>query len=98
MYSNLIDGLAAKATIKRVKTTSSTLTFLSTATPTAIIVTDAGVCPRPFAPTDVMAKVKEYVLGGGTVILGCDFCGSITPPDMNAFWSTYFDLPWKFGD
>ncbi|KAF2657026.1 GMC oxidoreductase [Lophiostoma macrostomum CBS 122681] len=99
MYFTLLNSLADKATIKRVKTAASTLTFLATATPAAIIVTDAGGCPRPFAQTPVMAAVKDYLVErGGTVVFGCDFGGSIRPSDMNALWTTYFDLPWKFGD
>ena len=96
MYKRLINTLVSKATIQRASKLNAALNYLSTTTPTRIIITDPGIT-QP-AHSAVLEKVVSYVRDGGIAILAFHFSGSIRPLDLNSFFRSYWNLPWEFGD
>jgi hypothetical protein len=62
-YSSLIDELSSKATLKRAKSASGAITYLSANNPRAIIATDEGLTKSSNA--SVLQKVLSYVNAGG---------------------------------
>ncbi len=95
MYEPLITSLSERARLKRATTARGALNYLGNR-PEVVLVTDPGIT-NP-ANLTVLEKLKDYVYGGGTAILGCTFSSFIGPSDMDAFFQTHFRLPWKFGD
>jgi hypothetical protein len=96
MYAHLIDAIASKATIQRASQRTSALTYLSTNTPTAIIITDPGITKA--AHSAVLEKVISYVRSGGIAIFAGHFSGFIRPTDLDRHFRSPWNLPWQFGD
>jgi hypothetical protein len=96
MYARLIDAIASKATMQRASDPTSAHTYLSTNTPTAIIITDPGITKA--AHSAVLEKVISYVHSGGIAIFACHFSSFIRPTDFNRHFRSDWKLPWKFGD
>ncbi|KAF8894849.1 hypothetical protein BD779DRAFT_1503236 [Infundibulicybe gibba] len=48
--------------------------------------------------TPILKKVVEFTKRGGNVVLGGLFPGAMAPREMNAFFATNWDLPWKMSD
>lgn len=91
MYERLIDTLVSKATIQRASKPTAALNYLSTTTPTRIVVTDPGII-QP-AHSAVLEKVVSYVRDGGIAVLACHFSGFISPLELNPFFRSYWNLP-----
>ena len=67
-YHRLFNANAAKATIKSAEKASEAIEYLTKSPSKAILVTDEGLTmAKHFV---VLAKIKEYVCGGGTVVIG----------------------------
>ncbi|KAI9716442.1 MAG: hypothetical protein M1812_005337 [Candelaria pacifica] len=98
LYSNLVDSLAAKATIKRAVKPQPALTYLTNNTPSAIIVTDPAIVKSKATTNAVRDKVIEYARGGGIVVLATLFSSFVRPDDLSNWFRTSWDLPWESGD
>ncbi len=98
MYSNLVDTVAAKATIERAAKPENAFTYLTNNTPSAIIVTDPAIVKRKPALNTVREKVVDYVRGGGTAILATHFSSFVRPLDLGHWFRASWDLPWQSGD
>jgi hypothetical protein len=96
IYTRLIDAIASKATIQRASQPSSALTYLSTKTPTAIIITDPGITKA--AHSAVLEKVISYVRSGGIAIFAGQFSSFIRPNNLDRHFRSHWNLPWEFGD
>jgi hypothetical protein len=94
-YSSLIDELSSKATLKRAKSASGAITYLSANTPRAIIATDEGLTKSSNA--FVLQKVLSYVNAGGLLIIGLHF-PNFTAMDVFDKFFNKLGLPWKHGD
>ena len=95
-FAQLIDSLADRATLKRGSKPQSTLTFLSSNTPDAILITDPALTKAKFSA--VLDSVKSYVLNGGTVVLAGHFSSFMKPMDIGRWSSSKWGLPWESGD
>ena len=95
-YTRLIDHLASCATLQRASKPTGAINYLSTNTPSAILITDAGVTKRKHAA--VLAKVAEYVRSGGTAVFAGHFSSFVIPSDFNSVFPAQFGLPWQRGD
>ena len=71
-------------------------TKISTHIPGTILVTTADFAKNQHAA--LHTKVVEYARAGGTVIFCGQFSNMITPPNFDAFFASYWSLPWKFGN
>lgn len=96
MYERLIDKLSVHARLQRASKPAGAIKYLSSNTPTAILVTNPGLTEAKHSA--ILDKVLSYVRGGGTVIFCCQFSSFITPDDFDRFFRTKLDLPWEFGD
>ncbi|OAX79036.1 hypothetical protein ACJ72_06648 [Emergomyces africanus] len=96
LYERFLDTLASKAQVQRASKPAGALYYLSSNTPTAIIVTDPGITrPRHSA---VLEKVISYARHGGTVILAAHFTSFIGPDKLNEFFYCRWCLPWRYGE
>ena len=95
-YARLIDHLASRAILQRASKPAGAINYLSTNTPTAILITDAGVTKRKHAA--VLAKVVEFVRSGGTAVFAGHFSSFCRPSDLNSMFPAQFGLPWQNGD
>ena len=95
-YEKLINAIADRGKVQRSTTTGSAVRYLTDNSPSAVIITDAGITEK--ANREVLEKLKAYISNGGTAIFGCNFSSFISPPNMEKLWSLAFDLPWKAGD
>ncbi|KAE9379953.1 hypothetical protein N431DRAFT_432274 [Stipitochalara longipes BDJ] len=94
-YSALIDQISSKANLKRAKTASGALNYLSANTPRAIIATDEGLTKS--SNTSVFEKVLSYVRSGGLLIIGLHFPNFLAMDAFDSFFQR-LGLPWKHGD
>ncbi|KAN0119334.1 hypothetical protein V8E51_001542 [Hyaloscypha variabilis] len=94
-YSSLFDQISSKATLKRAKSASGALTYLSTNVPRAIIATDEGLTESSNSP--VLEKVLSYVRDGGLLLIGLHFPNFVTMDAFDLFFQR-LGLPWKRGD
>ncbi|KAF2228736.1 hypothetical protein EV356DRAFT_497517 [Viridothelium virens] len=97
-YARLIDLLANRANIKRATKSDAAIRYLTNNSPSAIIVTDPSIVGKSSSKQQVLGKVENFISNGGTAIFACHFSSFIRPPDMDKFWRSTFDLPWKYGD
>ncbi|KAI9696608.1 MAG: hypothetical protein M1836_005627 [Candelina mexicana] len=97
LYSNLVDSLAAKATIKRATKPRPALDYLTNNTPSAIIVTDPAIVKSNRTTNAVRDKVIAYVRAGGTAVLATLFSSFVRPNDLTNWFRASWDLPWQSG-
>ncbi|OJD12875.1 hypothetical protein AJ78_06590 [Emergomyces pasteurianus Ep9510] len=96
MYKPLLGALASKASVQRATKPAAAISYLSTNTPTAIIVTDPGIVKREHSA--ILEKVISYASHGGIVILAGHFSSFVRPDDLNEFFHSRWNVPWKFGE
>ena len=95
-YSELVDAMAAKATIRRATKPLNAINYLRNNAPSAIIVTDPVIVEHE---SDLVCqKVVEYVRGGGTAVLATHFSNFVQYPDLDRWFRASWDLPWRVGD
>lgn len=94
-YSALINQISSKANIKRAKSASGALNFLSAQTPRAILATDEGLTKPSNGP--VLEKVLSYVRNGGLLLIGLHFPNFTNMDVFDKFFGD-LGLPWKHGD
>lgn len=94
-YSALINQISAKANIKRAKSASGALNYLSAHTPRAILATDEGLTKPSNGP--VLEKVLSYVRSGGLLLIGLHFPNFTNMDVFDKFFED-LGLPWKHGD
>ncbi|KAF7503139.1 hypothetical protein GJ744_004281 [Endocarpon pusillum] len=96
MYSELVNAMAAKATIRRATKPLNAINYLTNNTPDAIIVTDPAIVEHE---SDLVSqKVVEYVRGGGTAVLATQFSNFVQWPDLDRWLRASWDLPWRAGN
>jgi hypothetical protein len=95
MYKPLLDELALKSHLQRVKSAASAIRLLSgKPAPTAVLVTDHALTEPENA--SVWETALQYVRQGGTLVAMGHF-PSFTPPlDIKAFFAKA-GLPWEAG-
>jgi hypothetical protein len=94
-YSDLINQISSKASIKRAKTASGALNYLSTHTPRAILATDQGLTKPSNRP--VLEKVLSYIRSGGLLLIGLHFPNFTNMDVFDKFFGD-LGLHWKHGD
>jgi hypothetical protein len=94
-YSSLVNQLSEKAHIKRAKSPTGAINYLTTTTPRAIIATDEGLTKSSNAA--VLEKVLSYIQNGGLMIIGLHFPNFTAMDVFDRFFQT-LGLPWKHGD
>lgn len=99
MYKHTLAALRAKATVTEALTYQAALTHLSTKRFTAVLVTDAAIANKSNKYAALNAQLTKYVKeGGGTVILGCDFCNVVRLDKVDTFLANVWGLPWRRRD
>lgn len=98
MYSNLVDAMAAKATIKRGTKPQSALTFLTNNRPSAVLITDPAIVSKKSSFTAINDQIVAYVRNGGTAVLATTFSSFVRSDDLTTWFRERWGLPWKSGD
>ncbi len=98
LYSDQVDSIAARASIKRVKKPQAASTFLANNRPFAIIVTDPAIVSQKPAFQSVSDQVIQYVRSGGTAVLATLFSSQVRPDDLTRWFRESWCLPWQTGD
>lgn len=95
IYVDLISLLDARYHIQRARSLSEAQSYLNEHQPVAILLPDPAITLEQNSA--VLGQVRNHVQTGGLAIFSCSFSSFITPPAMDKFWKTSWDLDWKFG-
>jgi hypothetical protein len=95
-YASLIDKLADSTRVKRAKSATGAIRYLTENNPKAIIIADEGLTLKENA--EVLPKVLSYIRSGGLAIIGLHFPSFAEMDDIDNLFGRAFDLPWRHGD
>lgn len=93
VYSNLIDSLASRATIQRSSNPATAIRYLSSTSPTAVLITDPAIVNAKHA--QVLEKVKTYTDNGGRTVISGVFNSFVPPMALEAFFAGW-NLSWAY--
>lgn len=96
IYDPLITSLSQRVRLQRAKKTAASIIYLSENSPKAVLITDPAIIKDE--NSGVLAKLKEYILNGGTAVFMGLFSSFIKPTDLTDLFRTHFNLPWQAGD
>lgn len=98
MHAHFMGALSSKAEYAQATTSKEALNLLSKRQIAAVYVTDPALAEAKSPHSALVAKLVEYVKGGGTIVFGGLFSGFIRPTDNDAFFKNVWGLGWKMGD
>ncbi|KZP09236.1 hypothetical protein FIBSPDRAFT_242463 [Athelia psychrophila] len=98
MHGHFMGALSSKADYAQATTSKDALNILSNRQVSAVYVTDPTMAAARTPHSALVAKLVEYVKGGGTVVFGGLFSGMIRPDDNDAFFKNVWGLGWKMGN
>ncbi|KAI1786101.1 hypothetical protein LXA43DRAFT_79752 [Ganoderma leucocontextum] len=94
VYAHLLSVLAQKDEVRKARTLSQARRYLtSTTRPHAVILADADVTEPEYH--ELLARLVEYAVAGGTVIHAGSFNSAGLYPDLNNMFKNVWALPWR---